>query len=239
VTAHLKVSLHDNGPALWPGFIDNASLNAWRRELGSPVYETMFQGRRGGLAGKLVKPEWLRYYRGFAPGITYMTVDPAISTKTTADETAIMVGNVVPPSIDQPGTMYLRFVWHGRIGIKDTEDTILQVARYYRPVAIGVEAVAYQTALIQVTESDHPELPLEPVKPDRDKLSRFLSLARLYEFGRVMHHPDMQASAFEWQLTHVPDARHDDMVDAACYLAELGGIADATMVGETRPEGFR
>jgi predicted phage terminase large subunit-like protein len=237
VTLHLKVRLHDEGPALWPGYIPLGELDDAKRDLGTPIFETMYQGRRGGLAGKLVKPEWLTYFRGWPPGHTMMAVDPAISEKTSADETAIVVGNIVHEG-DGRGRVYLRFVHHARMGLKETSRVIGEIAEYYRPVAIGIEAVAYQTALIQFVESEHPGLPFEPVKPDRDKLSRFLGLAALYEFGRVLHHPDMQASAYEWQLTHVPDARHDDMVDAACYLAQMGGISAGSVTGE-RPEGAR
>jgi predicted phage terminase large subunit-like protein len=235
VTTHLKVRLHDEGPALWPDYIPLAELDDWKRGVGTPIFETMWQGRRGGLAGKLVKPEWIQYFRGFPPGTTFMTVDPAISEKTSADETGIVVGNVV---YDEPSRIYLRFVHHGRMGLRESAETIAKIAGYYRPVAIGIEAVAYQSALVQFVESEYPNLPIEPVKPDRDKITRILGLAALYEFGRVLHHPDMRASAYEWQLTHVPDARHDDMVDAACYLAQMAGIS-VTGVSGDRPEGMR
>lgn len=233
---HYRVRLHDEGPALWPSYIPLAELDGWKRDVGTPIFETMWQGRRGGLAGKLFSPDWIRYYRGTPPGIPFMAVDPAISEKTTADETAIVVGNVV---FEEPTRIYLRFVHHGRWGLRATAETLAKVYDYYRPVAVGIEAVAYQSALVQFVESEYPHMPIEAVKPDRDKITRFLALAALYEFGRVLHHPDMQASAFEWQLTHVPDARHDDMVDAACYLAQLSGIVSSGAVTGDRPEGFR
>ncbi len=234
---HYRVRLHDEGPALWPHYIPLGELHDWRKDVGTPIYETMWQGRRGGLAGKLVKPEWLAYYRGNPVGTCFMAVDPAISEKTQADETAIVVGNVT--FHDGPPKIYIRFVHHSRMGLRDTAETINKVASYYHPVAIGIEKVAYQTALIQFTESEYPSLPIEPVSPDRDKFTRFLGLAALYEYGRVYHHPDLQASAFEWQLTHVPDARHDDMVDAECYLAQVAGVALMTAISGDRPEGAR
>jgi predicted phage terminase large subunit-like protein len=237
VTTHLQVRLHDEGPALWPDYIPLAELDDWRKDVGTPIFETMWQGRRGGLAGKLINPDWIRYFRGYPPGIPFMTVDPAISLKTSADETGIAVGNVVLG--DGPGRIYLRFIHHARAGMMETAETIAKIADYYRPVAIGIEKAAYQSALIEFVESQYPQLPIEPVTPDKDKFTRFLGLAALYEFGRVLHHPDMQASAFEWQLTHVPDARHDDMVDAVCYLAELSGVSTATGITGERPEGMR
>lgn len=232
-TTHLTVTLHDSGPALWPGYITLPEIDQAHKDAGTPVFETMYQGRRGGLAGQIIRDEWFRYYKGDPPGVTFMCVDPAISLKTTADETAIAIGNV-----DAAGFAYFRWIWHGRVGLREQEDVILQAWRYYRPVAIGVEAVAYQTALVQALESDHPELPIEPYTPTRDKLSRFLGLARLYEFARVYHHPSMKGSAAEYQLTHLPGGRHDDMPDAMTGLVEMAGLASPVTVSR-KPEGFR
>lgn len=235
-TEHVTVKLHDDGPALWPRYIPLSDIEAAHHDSGTPVFETMYQGRRGGLSGQIIKPEWFRYYTGPVVGTTFMCVDPAISQKTTADETAIAVGNVVVG----PGETFVvfRWIWHGRVGLREQEDVIWQAWRYYRPVSIGIEAVAYQTALVQALEADHPELPIEPYVPTRDKLSRFLGLARLYEFGRVYHHPTMKGSAAEYQLTHLPGGRHDDIPDAMTGLTEIAGIATSVVVSERKPEGF-
>lgn len=257
MTTHLKVELHDSGPALWPSYIPHLTLEATRQELGTPLFETMYQSRRGGLAGQIIRDEWFRYYRGSPPGVCYAFMDLAISTKQTADESAIVVANVSieqnpvswqqaaeawaqgenepPPTLR--GQIYTRFVWHGRVGIKDQEKIVTEVWRYYRPVEIGVEDVAYQTALVQLLQSEHPELPVVGYKPDRDKLSRHLALARFYEFGRAYHHPDMRSSAFEWQLTHLP-GRHDDMADAAAGILQMSGLLSGAITVNQRPPGF-
>lgn len=255
MTVALRVELHESGPALWPDYISNESLEQAREDLGTPLFETMYQGRRGGLAGQIIKPEWMRYYRGRPPGVCYGFVDPAISTKTTADETGIVIANVdlqhdsptdyeeawqmgKNPSPPIRGTIYIRWVWHGRVGLKDTEAVIVEAHDYYRPSAIGIEEVAYQSALVQLLLADHPELPIEGSKPERDKLSRHLALARLYEFGRVYHHPDLQASAYEWQVTHLPNSKHDDMADAAAGILQMTGLLSGAVTVNQRPPGF-
>ena len=232
---HLRVPLHDKGPELWPGYIDIGMIEQAHRDLGTPLFETMYQGRRGGLAGQIIDSDWIRYWPSDSvpPGLCYMAVDPAISMKTTADETAIAVANVFD------GFIAFRWYWHGRVGVKATEEIIAKAWSYYHPVAIGVEAVAYQSALVQLLEADHPELPIEPVAPDKDKLTRFLALARLYEFGRVYHHPSMKSSAAEYQLTHLPNGRHDDIADAMTYIAEMSGVVGTAIVSDSRPQGFR
>lgn len=235
-SVHVAVKLHERGPALWPGYIALSDLEQALRDVGTPIFETMYQGRRGGLAGQIIREDFFRYFHGIPPGICYAFIDPAISTKTTADETAIAVANV--DLRDGLGVVYYRWIWHGRVGIRETEDVIAQMWDYYKPSAIGIEAVAYQTALVQLLEAEHPQLPIEPHVPTRDKLSRFLGLARLYEFGRVYHHPSMKASMAEYQLTHLPGGRHDDIPDAMTGVVEMAGIVSPTIVAEKRPEGF-
>ena len=232
-----RVLLHEDGPALWPDYIDVDSLEAIRRESGTPIFNTMYQGEPGGLKGAIIRREFFRYLNDgrmeaslIAESATVAFIDPAITEKSSADETAIVVGSVHPN-----GMKYIRFVWHGRVGIADQERLLVGVFEHYRPQVIGVEVVAYQAALVQVMLERHPNLPIEPVTQTKDKFSRFLALGADYEFGRVLHHPSLMNSAFEHQLVHIPAAKHDDMADAAAMLAayDNGGA-----VAVERPKGF-
>ena len=233
-----QVQLHSNGPALWPEYVSLAELDKRRAEVGTPVFETMYQGRRGGLAGEIVKREYFERggFYAIAPtgSIPYMSVDLAISMKQAADESAITVGNV-----DHRGDLFIRFVWHGRVSSLELAENIARVHAHYRPVEIGIETVASQAALVEIVEYRFPQLPVVPVRPDKDKFSRFLALGALYEFARIHHHPSLQASAFENQLVHLPNGRHDDMADAAAYLADLAGLGAGAVSSAVPPEGFR
>jgi phage terminase large subunit-like protein len=236
MTVHVRVPLHDQGPALWPQYIDEAQLQRWREAVGTPLFETMWQGREGGLRGQIIREAFFGYYGALpARRQDYMAIDPAISEKTVADETAIVVG-----SLDEDGMLSVRFVWSGRVGIREQAEIIHRTWDYYRPVSVGIEDVAFLAALIQYVQQEHPELPIEPVNPGgRDKLTRFLGLGALYEFGRVWHHPSLKGSAFERQLTRLPNARHDDLADATVYLTKLSGIGSTPVISGKRPEGFR
>lgn len=235
MTLHLRVPLHDEGPALWPGVVSEKDLASMHRLLGTPIFNTMYQGQKGGLAGQIIRPDFFRYYEGLpARSVCFAAVDPAISKKAIADETAIAVGNV-----DEEGSLYLRFVWSGRVGLIEQAEILKKVWTYYKPVTVGVEDVAFQAAVIEYVHERHPELPLEPVNPGgKDKLTRHLGLAALYEFGRIYHHPSLKASATEYQLTHLP-GKHDDIADAIQYLTVLGGLASGAVVLGRRPPGLR
>ena len=251
MTTHLRVPLHDNGPALWPEYIDLQALEDARRESGTPIFNTMYQAEPGGLTGQAIRREFFRYItdgaieRSFiAESTTYMTVDPAFTERTSADETAIVVGSIHPN-----GMMYIRFVWHGRERFPSIVETIAgdhrriaetrprSVVGYYKPAAIGIESVAAQSGLVDMIESLHPDLPIEKLSVNDDKFSRLLALGADYEFGRILHHPALMNSAFELQLVRLPKAaKHDDMGDAASMLTRYvdGGGA----VAVERPAGF-
>lgn len=227
--------LHNEGPALWPSIVPERELAAMHRLLGTPIFQTMYQAVKGGLAGQIILPEFFRYYSELpARSVCFAAVDLAISRKETADERAIAVGNVTPA-----GDLYLRFVWHGRPGIAALAEIMYRVWGYYRPVAFGVEDVAFQAAMLEYVTEKHPEIPVEPVNPGgHDKLTRHLGLAALYEFGRVYHHESLRASATEHQLTHLP-GKHDDIADAVQYLTVLGGLGGGAIILGGRPGGLR
>lgn len=236
-----RVLLHERGPALWPEYIPLPELQQRHRDLGTPLYNVLYQADRGGLAGEIIWRELFRY--GFAPGldpnqpgysVPYGAGDLAISRRTEADETAIVIGNAT-----RDGELYIRYAWAGRISSLQTAAKLDTIWRHYRPVEIAIEAVAYQTALLEIAREKYPDLPLTPVTPDADKLTRFLALGALYEQGRIIHHPSLAGTYFENQLTKLPNGRHDDMADAVAYLAELAGLSGGGAFIAQKPGAFR
>lgn len=249
MTAHFRVPLHDNGPALWPEYIDVQALEDARRESGTPIFNTMYQAEPGGLRGQIIARDFFRYIgdgsieKAFiAESQTYMTVDPAFTEKASNDETAIAIGSIHPN-----GMLYVRFVWHGRARFPSIVETIAgdyrrpetrarSVVGYYQPVAIGIESQQAQSALIDMMEEQHPDLPLEKLPTTDDPFSRWLALGADYEFGRILHHQSLMNSAFELQLTHLPTAKHDDMAQTIAMLTRYVDGGGAVPI--ERPKGF-
>jgi phage terminase large subunit-like protein len=249
MTRFFRVPLHEDGPALWPDYIDTEALEGARRESGTPVFNTMYQAEPGGLRGQIIHRDFFRYIadgaieRAFiAESQTYMTLDPAFTEKTSADETAIAIGSIHPN-----GMLYVRFMWHGRARFPSIVETIAgdhrDVARtrprsvvgYYKPVTIGIESNAAQSGLVDMIEDQHPDLPIERIETRDDPFSRWLALGADYEFGRILHHIALQNSALELQLTNLPTAKHDDMAQT---IAMLTKFVDSGAVAIERPKGF-
>lgn len=236
-----RVLIHDRGPALWPEYIPLLDLAARKREVGTPVWNTMYQAEEEGLSGEIIWRDLFRHYEAVPLDTTcFMAVDLAISQKTSADETAIVVVNVNDAGALPDPYVYVRWAWHGRIGLVKTAETILEAWEYYKPVAIGVEAIAYQQAQVELLGTEkYQHLPIEPVDPGGvDKFSRWLQLGALYERGVVLHHPSLEHSYFEAQLEHLPTGKHDDLADALHYAIKVSGMMIGAEVGD-KPAGFR
>jgi phage terminase large subunit-like protein len=63
---------------------------------------------------------------------------------------------------------------------------------------------------------DEENLPIIPIKPDKDKITRFQPTAQFYANDRIWHASDLPVY-FEDELTLFPIAEHDDMCDALAY----------------------
>jgi predicted phage terminase large subunit-like protein len=105
-----------------------------------------------------------------------------------------------------------------RLAGPDQVPLLRKLADEWQPDQIGIEAVAFQLAIVQEARRDG--LPVVELKPDRDKVSRALTAAARLEGGNVWW-PKGARWLDEWEseLLLFPNARHDDQVDALSYAA--------------------
>lgn len=174
----------------------------------------------------LVKPEYLK--DGIAPAgmPTVLGVDLAISERDGADWTAIVAMSRDPGT----GIVYVREAERHRAGFADVLDRIKAAAARHKPTLIAVEQTQYQAAVVQeLTRTT--SLPVRGVRPDRDKLTRFLPLLTRYEQGQVRHDPSGVPAWFREELLSFPQGQHDDGVDAAAHAWAAIGKPTATYAG--------
>lgn len=202
-----------------------------RQDLPGLVFRQEYLADYVDMAGVLVHAEWLQHGQ---PGFTYpiiLGVDLAISTKTTADYTAIAA-----ITRDHLGRIFVLWVRRFRTTFNDTLSQIKKAAETFNPVKIMIESNQFQAAVVQELVRT-TTLPVIGVNKDKDKLTSFLPVASKYEHGLMFHDPSLPPE-FESELlafTGGPDDDHDDMVDAlTTAYGGLPALGDSVILGPAR-----
>jgi len=150
----------------------------------------------------------------------YSVLDPAVSEKQTADESAICtVAAKIKTHADQDLEIVVLGIEHGNWGITRSVQKANQVHTRYKHEKFGCENVAFQEGLRQVlNENSVPAVAVNP--KSKDKRSRLLNIVGLIEFGKIKF-MDRVCEDLITQLVQFPNADRDDMVDAFVYAVEM------------------
>ncbi len=198
-----------------------AEIEAARRELPELVFRQEYLAEFVDFEGGIVKREHLRYTE--PPPLSELEVvvgvDLAISTKETADWTAVAtIGRH-----RTTGEVWILSVRRARMGFRDALAMIYAEATRWNPSVVGVEMVQYQAAAVQellLTTT----LPVRGINPGgRDKLTRFFPLAARFEQRQVHVAPGI-SDAFVDELLSFPGTQHDDQVDACSTAWECFNV---------------
>lgn len=102
---------------------------------------------------------------------------------------------------------------------------IIEHARHYKPDIILMEDKASGQSLLQDLRMQEDALPMLPILPKGDKITRFARASALVESGRValpLNAPWL--NAFEGEVMGFPNMPHDDQVDAfsqyCCFVLD-------------------
>lgn len=139
---------------------------------------------------------------------TILGIDLAISEREGADFTCIAV-----LSRDEAGIVYIREIERFRAGMFEVMQRIRASAARWKPRLIAIEQVQYQAAVVQELQRT-TNLPVRGIRPDRDKVSRFMPILTRYEQFRVRHDPSGVPPWFRDEVLAFPAGEHDDGVDA-------------------------
>lgn len=191
-------------------YIRKEEIEEMRHDMPSIVFDQEILAQFVDMAGALMKREWIRYLSAPASITITMGVDLALSEKQTADYTGCVV-----MAKDTLGHFYVLDAQRIRAPFHAVLLFIQQMADKWNPATIAIEQVQFQAAVVQELLRTTP-LPVRGVRPDKDKLTRFLPLLARYEQGMVYHVPGLPG-IFEEELLQFPIDEHDDFVDAASY----------------------
>lgn len=226
-----KYLRNDKNPSIWPEYFKEEMLRAIRINRGSVKFNLLYQGDPTSLEGDIFRRDWFEYYgMGVDPqgnetvkkkipddAVYFMSVDPAISQKASADYFVVAV-----MARDSEGNLYVVHVLRTKLEAPDQKKAIIKLYRKYpQTVWVLVETIAYQQSLFQ--ELIREGVPCRQYKPKagKDKEMRARSASVFYEAGKV-YHPVTAAwlADFEDELTSFPRASKDDQVDAISALIE-------------------
>lgn len=215
-------AIRDDGSLFFPERLDHAFLSEQRKVQGPYIFANQYLNEILPAQDQDFKQEWKKYYDEIPEKIyTFAFVDPAISQQDTADYTAFVIVH-----IDTKGYWYLEHAKRQRINATDTIRLLFDIYDRYRPMAIGVEVVAYQQALMDFLAEEMTRrgkvIPVTGVKrgTDRTKEQRILGLVPRFEWGRILLNKGLDD--FEDEYAKFPRSRHDDLLDA---LASIDDIA--------------
>jgi predicted phage terminase large subunit-like protein len=255
-------AIDDRGQSIWPSNpqFTPAALAKKRAELASAIWAAEYQNDPRDPSTAVFGPGMFarELWYGPAPrdgkearerwtGCTiYGAVDPAISKREQADETAIAT---VARSRD--GFIYVLDVTHGRYSKSETLRMIAALWRRWEWSLLGVEVVAYQQALREdIDEMSRRTQGLDirayAIKTDTDKARRIGGLEPLLSNG-TLRFADDHGHLRDEMMSYRPQRTHDDIPDAlemAVTLARrfrtgIGGMVEPTEEKDDENDWYR
>ncbi len=224
-----KYKALENGKSLWHDRFPAEDLLKRKAEIGTYAFEAEYQNNPISSDTCLWKPDWIKKYAN-RPEIVrkFAALDPAISTKESADYSALTcVGE------DKEGNVYELESIKGKWGTWDLVDNCIKFYLKHNPLRFGVEEVAFQSVikdlLLREAKKLGIRLPVEPlslgvytgkektVKQPKDKFTRALSIIHFFEQGYVF----LKTQDLIDQLVVFPTGGEDDLVDSLVYSLML------------------
>lgn len=167
------------------------------------------------------------YFRYFEPTLKtdgmniYTTVDLAISNKPNADYSAI-----VTVGVNGEGHWFVLDIEYGRYDPTTTMDAIFAAVQKWRPLAVGIEMVAYQAALEHFLQREMPKrgtfFRIQPLRAEKKKELRIDALQPRFAVGCVWFRARARwLEKIEAELLAYPNGAHDDVIDALAYVEQM------------------
>ncbi|MGL5460795.1 MAG: phage terminase large subunit [Cetobacterium sp.] len=219
--------------SLWGKVFDIDTIQEIKEESGSIIFGMQYQNETDLAKGSIFKPQYFQSFLSYDLNnhkekcfVTrrdlsskevkvYMGVDLAISEKESADYFVIFV-----IGIDDENNVYGLDYFKGRLSFDLQRKKIIEYAEKFNMVRmIGVEAVAYQQAMVGELRRT-TSLPIRAIKTRVDKITRAMRRSAVFENKKVFLREDM--NEFVEMLLMFPDVEHDDLFDGFDFACEVG-----------------
>ena len=237
----------DNNKALWESWQPIDKLKQKKVELESinrvSVFYREYMCQVVGDEDQLFKESYINYYEGSLfhdkgdnaflkitylnhsdtteerPVNVFMGVDPASSTRQTADYSTI-----VPVAIDAEGNRFVLPYYRKRATPMSLAEAILEYFKIYKPEKVRIESVGYQEMLREYVkvrcEESNMFIPGLEIKesPRNSKSSRLETMEPYFAQGKF--HMQKNMMALKDELLLYPRGKHDDLLDGLYYATK-------------------
>lgn len=220
------------GEALWPKKYDITALNRIKDNIGLYDWSALYQQQPTNRESREFKEEWIKVYQDDPEGCNiFMAVDPAISKRDEACNSAIIVVGV-----DSQHNLYVLDYVAKKLDPSELIDAIWGLAETWTPDTIGIETIAYQQAVKFYFEKQMEDrkkwFNVVEIKTKMDKNEKIRRLIPFYSHGKVFHKKG--AMELEEELAKFPKGKNVDILDALSMT--LGILYLPDVVEEIEPQ---
>jgi predicted phage terminase large subunit-like protein len=197
------------GEPLWPEYgFDKDRMEQIKVDVGSRVFNALYQQRPSAADGNMLKREWWRYYENPPPfGSMLISVDAAFKDEVDSDYVVIQVWG------KNSANMYLVDQVRAKLNFPATIQSIRNICvKYPSAVLKVVEDKANGSAIIQTLQNEIGGI--VPVNPEGGKVARVNAVSAYIESGNVYLPRSTWIHDFVEEAASFPNGKNDDQVDA-------------------------
>ena len=211
----LKIPAIKDGKSYWPEKFSLAYLEKLKEQIWPYAWSALYMQEPIVSGNWLFKREYFKYYEmptiDLSKARIYTFLDPAISTRQTADFTAIVTIAVIWFDV------YILDIRHGQWEPDTIIDQLFDVVECF-DTEVGIEVIQYQKMLAleirKQMDYRNKQFVLKEVRPMGEKEARIATnLQSRYASGRI-HHLFWVCEALEAEALSFPRWKHDDILDA-------------------------
>lgn len=204
--------------------------------MGSFMFANQYQNEILPEGEQPFKKTWIKYYDRLPDKKhTFAFIDPAISQEQNADFTAVVIVDVGEDQL-----WYVKTAQRFKINPTDIVQLCFKIHEQFQPMAIGIEDVAFQKALIHMVGEEmrrrNRYIPVTGINPGTDKTKemRVLGLVPRFEWGRILLAKGLYD--LEMEMLQFPRGSHDDLLDALSGIEKLAFYPTERKVTNGKPQ---
>lgn len=208
------------GELLHPSREALAEINNAKIELGSYAFNAQYQQEPESLGNGIIKSHWIKRYDDgkMSFDIVYQSWDCAYKAGVSNDYSVCTTWGA------KNHQLYLKNVFRVKLDYPMLKKQIVRLFEAEQPSALLIEDKASGQSIIQELKK-HSLLPVIPIMPTKDKITRLITVSPLFEAGRIIFPKyALWLDELELELFNFPNTEHDDQVDSISQF--LGWIND-------------